>query len=49
MLFKRSGAAAELTDAAQQDPNAPLISTRGIEKSFPVGPGQSYALRRIRQ
>ena len=47
MLFKRSGAAAELTDAAQQDPNAPLISTRGIEKSFPVGPGQSYALRRI--
>jgi ABC-type lipoprotein export system ATPase subunit len=27
--------------------NAPLISTRGLEKSYPVGPGQTYVLRRI--
>jgi putative ABC transport system ATP-binding protein len=46
MLFKRSGTAA-VTEPVQQDPNAPLIRTRGIEKSFPVGPGQNYVLRRI--
>ena len=27
--------------------NAPLISARGIEKSYPVGTGQTYVLRRI--
>jgi ABC-type lipoprotein export system ATPase subunit len=46
MLFKRSSSAS-VADAASIDPNAPLISVRGVEKSFPVGPGQSYALRRI--
>ena len=46
MLFKRSAASA-LSQPVPHDPNAPLISTRGIEKSFPVGPGQSYVLRRI--
>jgi ABC-type lipoprotein export system ATPase subunit len=46
MLFRRASASA-LTDVVQPDPNAPLISTRGVEKSFPTGPGQTYALRRI--
>ena len=47
MLFRRAGAAAALTDITQVDPTAPLISTQGIEKSFPAGPGQTYVLRRI--
>src|ERR687883_142216 len=46
MFFKRPGAAA-LSEVPRQDPNAPLISTRGIEKAFPAGAGQTYALRRI--
>src|SRR5574339_92156 len=47
MLFKRSSSSA-LTDA-QWEPtgNQPLMSLRGIEKSFPVGAGQTYVLRRI--
>jgi ABC-type lipoprotein export system ATPase subunit len=47
MFFKRAGASAALTDAAAQDPNAPLLSTRSLEKAFPAGAGQTYALRRI--
>jgi ABC-type lipoprotein export system ATPase subunit len=47
MFFKRAGATAALTDVSQRDPNAPLISTRGLEKAFPAGAGQTYALRRI--
>jgi ABC-type lipoprotein export system ATPase subunit len=46
MLFKRSSAST-LTDASQPDPNAPLISMRGVEKSFPQGGGQIFVLRRI--
>jgi ABC-type lipoprotein export system ATPase subunit len=46
MLFKRSPSAA-LTGGASTDPNAPLIAIRGIEKSFPQGAGQTFALRRI--
>src|SRR5689334_23016619 len=45
MLFKRSSSA--LTNATQLDPTAPLMSMRSVEKSFPVGAGQTYVLRRI--
>lgn len=47
MLFKRGSSASALTDTTQPDPNAPLMSLRGVEKSFPVGNGQSWVLRRI--
>jgi ABC-type lipoprotein export system ATPase subunit len=47
MLFKRSSSLSAVPDPVQTDPNAPLMSLRSIEKSFPVGPAQSYALRRI--
>src|SRR4029453_15128196 len=48
MLFKRaSSLASAQLDAARLDPTAPLISVQGVEKSFPVGPGQSWVLRRI--
>jgi len=45
MLFKRSPSA--LTEVPQFDPTAPLMSLRGVEKSFPLGAGQTYVLRRI--
>jgi putative ABC transport system ATP-binding protein len=44
MLFKRSSA---VTEVPQIDPTAPLMSLRNVEKSFPVGAGQTYVLRRI--
>jgi ABC-type lipoprotein export system ATPase subunit len=47
MVFKRSSSLSEMPAAADLPANAPLISTRGIEKSYPVGPGQTYVLRRI--
>ena len=47
MLFKRAPLSNALQDVAQLDPTAPLIGVRGVEKSFPVGPGQSWVLRRI--
>jgi putative ABC transport system ATP-binding protein len=47
MLFKRSPAAASATDVAPQNPNAPLMALRGVEKSFPLGAGQTFVLRRI--
>jgi len=46
MLFKRSETAA-VRDLAQVDPTAPLITMRGVEKSFPQGGGQTFVLRRI--
>jgi putative ABC transport system ATP-binding protein len=46
MLFKRSGTTA-VRELAQIDPTAPLISMRGVEKSFPQGGGQTFVLRRI--
>src|SRR5215216_672664 len=47
MLFKRASASSALTAVPQQDPNAPLMSLRGVEKSFPIGAGRTYVLRRI--
>ena len=48
MLFKRASSLASAPlDDARLDPTAPLISVQGVEKSFPVGPGQSWVLRRI--
>jgi ABC-type lipoprotein export system ATPase subunit len=47
MLFKRPAAAPSVADVSTLPANTPLISTRGIEKSYPVGPGQTYVLRRI--
>src|SRR5262245_37835044 len=46
MLFKRSSSIAA-EPAWEATGNMPLMSLRGIEKSFPVGAGQSYVLRRI--
>ncbi|HVZ22360.1 MAG TPA: ABC transporter ATP-binding protein [Vicinamibacterales bacterium] len=46
MLFRRSSTEA-LAHTTHPDPTAPLIATRGVEKAFPTGPGQTYALRRI--
>ena len=46
MLFKRSSSA--VSDAPWEPTgNVPLMSLRGVEKSFPVGAGQSFVLRRI--
>ena len=47
MLFKRSSSSA-LTEATWEPTgNQPLMSLRGVEKSFPVGAGQIFVLRRI--
>jgi ABC-type lipoprotein export system ATPase subunit len=46
MLFKRSSLSA-VPAPVETDPNAPLMALRNVEKAFPVGPAQSYALRRI--
>ena len=45
-LFNRPSHAT-LADARDRDPNAPLMSLRGIDKAFPAGSGVTYALRRI--
>ena len=45
MIFRRSSSA--LTEPPQIDPTAPLMSLKGVEKSFPVGAGQTFVLRRI--
>jgi ABC-type lipoprotein export system ATPase subunit len=47
MLFKRTSSLSAVPDIASVPGNTPLISTRGVEKSYPVGPGQTYVLRRI--
>jgi putative ABC transport system ATP-binding protein len=47
MLFKRPSSLALVPDVATLPANTPLMSTRSVEKSFPVGPGQTYVLRRI--
>jgi len=47
MLFKRSSSSVLPEPAWEPTGNMPLMSVRGIEKSFPVGAGQSYVLRRI--
>jgi putative ABC transport system ATP-binding protein len=46
-VFKRTSPLSAVPDMTTLAANTPLVSTRGIEKSFPVGPGQTYVLRRI--
>jgi ABC-type lipoprotein export system ATPase subunit len=45
MFFKRSPATTSAIDPVAAP--AALMALRGVEKSFPAGPGQTYALRRI--
>jgi putative ABC transport system ATP-binding protein len=45
MFFKRASSSA--TAEPQAAPISAVVSLRGVEKSFPIGGGQSYALRRI--
>src|SRR6185369_9964977 len=45
MFFKRS--ADSLAEPWEATPGAALMSLRGVEKSFPVGAGQTFVLRRI--
>jgi ABC-type lipoprotein export system ATPase subunit len=45
MFFKRS--AESVAEPWEATPGAPLMSLRGVEKSFPVGAGQTFVLRRI--
>jgi len=50
MFFKRSADSTALGNAAEPweaTPDAPLMSLRGVEKSFPAGAGQTFVLRRI--
>jgi ABC-type lipoprotein export system ATPase subunit len=46
MLFRRSPSAA-ITEPIDINPNTPVMFMRGVEKAFPAGAGQTYALRRI--
>jgi putative ABC transport system ATP-binding protein len=46
-LFKRSPTPAATESTWEPTGGVPLMSLRGIEKSFPVGAGRSYVLRRI--
>src|SRR3954468_25021048 len=45
MFFKRASSSA--VSDTPITPGAAVISMRGVEKAFPIGAGQSYALRRI--
>jgi putative ABC transport system ATP-binding protein len=48
MFFKRSPSSAAVSDAIWEPTgNQPVMSLRNVEKSFPVGAGQTYVLRRI--
>jgi ABC-type lipoprotein export system ATPase subunit len=47
MIFRRSSSPAISEPAWEPTGNMPLMAVRGIEKSFPVGAGQTYVLRRI--
>jgi putative ABC transport system ATP-binding protein len=49
MFFKRAstGSAESLAEPWESTPGAPVMSMRGVEKSFPVGAGQTFVLRRI--
>ena len=47
MLFKRASSSPMVTEPVEFNPNTPLMSLRGVEKSFPVGAGRTYVLRRI--
>ena len=46
MLFKRPSTA-DRAPAWEPSGNMPLVSVRGVEKSFPAGPGRTYVLRRV--
>jgi len=46
MFFKRASANS-VADAWAPEPGTPVMTLRGVEKSFPVGAGQSFVLRRI--
>ena len=46
-MFTRASSSSAVPDLATLPPNTPLISARGIEKSFPQGAGQTFVLRRI--
>ena len=45
MFFKRSSES--VADPWEATPHAPVMSMRGVEKSFPVGPGHSFVLRGV--
>src|SRR3954468_8855827 len=45
MFFKRASSSA--VSDTPITPGAAVISMRGVEKAFPTGPSQTYALRRI--
>ena len=45
MFFKRSSES--VAEPWEATPGAPVMSMRGVEKSFPVGAGQTFVLRRI--
>lgn len=47
MLFKRSTTSALPEPAWEPAGNTPLMALQGVEKSFPVGAGQVFVLRRI--
>ena len=47
MLFKRSPSPAVADLPWEATGNTPLMSVRSVEKSYPVGAGQSFVLRRI--
>jgi putative ABC transport system ATP-binding protein len=47
MFFKRSSSSALSEPSWEPTGNQPLMSLRGIEKSFPVGAGQTFVLRRV--
>ena len=47
MIFKRSSSSAVADSAWEPTGNMPLMSLRSVEKSFPVGAGQTFVLRRI--
>jgi ABC-type lipoprotein export system ATPase subunit len=45
MFFKRSPQS--VAERWEPEPGTPVMSMRGVEKSFPVGAGQTFVLRRI--
>jgi ABC-type lipoprotein export system ATPase subunit len=47
MFFKRASSSAVSDPLWEPTGNQPVMSVRGVEKSFPVGAGQSFVLRRI--
>lgn len=46
-MFRRTSSSPAVPDISTLPANASLISTRGLEKSYPVGAGQTFVLRQI--